>query len=65
MKSDKIKMSKEEFDNVYEITGETEVKTEQPIPKEQDTTQPEFLTEEEEAFDVQMHDQEPQEDKNE
>jgi len=46
-KSDKVKMSQKEFNEVYEITEEIEVKTDEPIPDKQDTTQPEFLTEEE------------------
>ncbi len=54
----RIKISKEDFDATYEI--------ETPEPeKKEETPEPEFLTKEEEAFDLEMHGEEkPQEEEN-
>ncbi len=61
MPNDKVKILQKDFNEIYEIipeiTGETpDVKT----AKQEDTT-PEFLTEEEEEFDKQMHQDNPEE----
>ncbi len=57
MQNNKVKITKKEFDDIYEITGDTQATpltiAKEDIPSKEDTT-PEFLTDEEQEIDNKL-----------